>query len=149
MPGPAPMPTKLKIMPGNRGKRPLNDREPEPELKIPDKPDVLHGIAAEEWQRITKLLHELELLTEIDSTALAAYCQAYERWVMAEKEIRKHGMVIKAPSGYPVQSPYLSISNKALEHMKKFLVEFGMTPASRTRVKVPKKKDTKSDFGDI
>ena len=134
------MPTKLKILTGNRGGRPLNDKEPEPENKIPVKPRILQGIAKTEWHRITKLLHGLGLLTEIDRTALAAYCQAYERWVKAERKIRKDGMVVTSDNGFPCISPYISISNKALENMKKFLTEFGMTPASRTRVKVEKPK---------
>jgi phage terminase small subunit len=33
-----------------------------------------------------------------------------------------------------MQSPFLAVANKALEQMRAFLNEFGMTPASRTRV---------------
>ena len=46
----------------------------------------------------------------------------------------RYGAVIKAPSGFPVQSPFLAIANKAHEQMVKLLTEFGMTPAARTRV---------------
>lgn len=42
--------------------------------------------------------------------------------------------MVKAPSGFPVQSPFLAIANKALEQMTKLMIEFGMTPSSRTRV---------------
>jgi phage terminase small subunit len=44
--------------------------------------------------------------------------------------------VIKAPSGYPIASPYLSIANTAMAQMTRLLVEFGMTPSSRSRVAV-------------
>ncbi len=41
-----------------------------------------------------------------------------------------------APSGYPVQSPYLLIANKAMEQMEKMLSHFGMSPSTRTKVQV-------------
>lgn len=44
------------------------------------------------------------------------------------------GLFVKTPNGYPVQSPWLAVSNKAMELCRAFLAEFGMSPASRTRV---------------
>ncbi len=149
MTGPRPMPTRIKMLTGNRGKRPLGDREPEPKVRIPDKPAVLYGAAAEEWDRITELLYDLGLVTEIDRAALAAYCQCYGRWVQAEEQLKAEGLIIKTSTGYPIQSLYLSIANKALEQMKKFLVEFGMTPSSRTRVTTVGNKNKKTSFADI
>jgi len=149
MPGPTPTPTKLKLLTGNRGKRPLNDREPEPENRIPRKPPILRGKAATEWYRISKLLFDLEILTELDSTALAIYCQSWATWLDAEKAINKQGMVIKTQTGRTITNPYISIANKAAENMRKFLSEFGMTPASRTRIRIPIKKSPETSFGDI
>jgi len=34
-----------------------------------------------------------------------------------------------------IPNPYLTIANRAMDDMRRFAVEFGMTPASRTRVK--------------
>ena len=45
-------------------------------------------------------------------------------------------LLIRTPSGYPQQSPWLSIANKQLEVMARFMAELGMTPASRSRVNV-------------
>lgn len=143
------MPTKMKLLTGNRGKRPLNDQEPEPESRIPKKPVVLQGNAATEWYRITKQLDKIGLISEIDRSALAAYCQVYARWCEAEKELRKSGMIITSPNGYPILNPYLSIVNKCLEQMKSYMAEFGMTPASRSRVKVGDKKEKKNSFDDL
>ena len=74
------------------------------------------------------------VLTTIDRAALAAYCQAYGRWVEAEERLRETPMLFKTPSGYVQQSPLLGIINKQLELMGRYLVELGMTPASRSRV---------------
>jgi P27 family predicted phage terminase small subunit len=40
-----------------------------------------------------------------------------------------------------MQSPYLAILNKAIEQMRTFIVEFGMTPSSRARVTVTKPRE--------
>ena len=73
-------------------------------------------------------------MTVIDRAVLAAYCQAYGRWVEAEDKLRETPMLFKTPSGYVQQSPWLGIINKQLELMGRYMNELGMTPASRSRV---------------
>lgn len=137
-PGTKPKPSSMKILEGNRGKRPLNKDEPEPKGIMPQCPEHLDEGAKREWDNIVPMLSKLGLLTEVDGTALAIYCQAYSTWVEAVERIQKTGMIVKAPSGYPIQNPYLAIANKAVEQMNRFLTEFGMTPSSRSRIVVPK-----------
>lgn len=91
-------------------------------------------MALEEWNRIAPELHKLKILSRIHRAVLACYCQAWSRWVDAENNIRKYGAVVKTPKGYPIQSPYLSISNKAQEMMLKCATEFGLTPSSMSRI---------------
>ncbi len=43
-------------------------------------------------------------------------------------------MLLKLPSGYIQPSPWLSIANKQLELMAKYMAELGLSPVSRTRV---------------
>jgi P27 family predicted phage terminase small subunit len=45
--------------------------------------------------------------------------------------------MVKSPSGYPVQSPYVSIANRQTEIMMRIASEFGFTPASRSRISAP------------
>jgi P27 family predicted phage terminase small subunit len=135
MVGRKPVPTRLKLLKGNPGKRPLNNDEPRPEYKKPDCPDFLEGWAKEEWEYISDELFELGLLSQIDRTALAAYCKTYARWRQAEEEL-KTGMTATTESGWECQSVWLGIANRALELMHKFMTEFGMTPASRSRLSV-------------
>jgi phage terminase small subunit len=52
--------------------------------------------------------------------------------------VLKFGLVVKAQSGFPVQSPYLSIANQQSDRMLRLLIEFGCTPSSRSRVTVTK-----------
>lgn len=132
--GRRPVPTSLKLVRNNPGKRRLNDSEPEPETKLPAPPEHLSDEAKREWERAGELLAGMGLVSEFDRAALSACCQSWSRWVEAEESLRQYGVVVKSPSGYPMQSPFLAIANKAMEQMRSFLIEFGMTPASRTRV---------------
>jgi len=137
MRGRKPKPTVLKLLDGNPGKRPLNDQEPHPPQGIPNRPDWLDTEAQAEWDRVTAELSEMGLLTLADRAALAAYCTAWSRWVQAEDMVRKFGTIVKSPEkGFPMKSPYLSIADQALETMRKLMVEFGLTPSSRSRIRV-------------
>lgn len=153
-PGPKPLPTAVK---NNRGgaktyHRPMPKNEPKPKAStgIPRAPSRLNKIGQREWRRMAKELHGLGILTKIDLTALEMCCSAFSDWVYAQEQIKKHGMLIKSQSGFPMQSPYLQIGNKAFEKMLKILIEFGMTPSSRSRVTVKPKeeKDPLKDFQD-
>ena len=45
--------------------------------------------------------------------------------------------MVKSPSGYPMQSPYVSVANRQAEIMMRIASEFGFTPASRSRIATP------------
>jgi phage terminase small subunit len=45
--------------------------------------------------------------------------------------------MLKSPTGYPIQSPYLAIANRQAEIMLRVASEFGFTPASRSRISTP------------
>lgn len=138
MRGRKPKPTVLKVLEGNPGKRSINDREPAVPDGIPDCPDWLDAEAKAEWYRMAKVLKDMHLLSLADRTALAAYCVAYSRWVEAETQVKKYGMIVKSPhKGFPMKSPYLTVADQAMESMRKFMVEFGLTPSSRSRIRVP------------
>ena len=109
-------------------------------MRLPACPPHLQGEARKEWSRVGRKLLAFGLVTDIDRSALAIYCQAWARWVEAEQQLAKYGTVIKSPNGYPMQSPYLAIANKAMDQMAKILVEFGMSPSSRSRVTVQRQQ---------
>lgn len=141
-------PTVLKLLRGNPGKRELNGEEPRPVAAVPDCPAHLNDVAREEWSRLTRELSAVNLLTNLDRGSLAAYCVAWSRWCEAEQRVREMGAVVKSPTGFPIQNPYLAIANKAMEQMHKLAAEFGLTPSSRTRIKAPptKQRDEFAEF---
>ncbi|WP_436643985.1 phage terminase small subunit P27 family [Microbaculum sp. FT89] len=148
MRGRKPKPTKLKVLTGNPGKRPLNHHEPRPEPAVPDCPPELSDAAKHEWDRLVGELSKLNLLTHLDRAALAAYCNAYAMWVEAIEAIQKYGAMVKSPSGFPIQSPYVAIANRQAELMLRISAEFGFTPASRGRIAAPPKEQGELFEGD-
>ena len=134
MAGRKPKPTAVKKLEGNPGKRKLNTKEPVPAKGIPDCPEWLLPEAKKEWERLADLMNQMGVLTEVDMAAFAGYCQAYARWKAAEEFISKHGAIVKTPSGYWQQVPQVSIAQQYLKQMSKFCEQFGLTPASRSRI---------------
>ena len=134
MSGRRPKPTAIRRLEGNRGKRAWNHEEPVPPDALPRCPAHLAPVARAEWRRVARTLHTMGVLTTIDRAALAAYCQAYARWVEAEEKLKETPPLLKTPSGYVQQSPWLGIANKQLELMGRYMYELGMTPAARSRV---------------
>ena len=124
-------------------------REPRPrseKRRLPSPPDHVRNneMALAEWKRMGRILLDTGLLGNGDTSALAAYCIAYARWVDAENHLQptvdeegtlqKFGVIVKSRYGVLMPSPYLPIANRAMEQMTKLLGEFGMTPASRSRL---------------
>jgi P27 family predicted phage terminase small subunit len=136
MRGRKPKPTHLKLLEGNLGRRPPNLGEPKPRRAIPTCPAHLCPSAKAEWKRLACQLHSLGVLTELDRAPLAAYCQAYGRWVEAERKLKETPTLLKLPSGYLQHNPWLTIANKQLELMHKYMAELGLSPVARSRVDV-------------
>ncbi len=74
------------------------------------------------------------VITIVDRAVLAAYCQAYGRWVEAEPKLKETLLLFKTPSGYVQQSPWLNVANRQIELMGRYMAEIGLTPASRSRI---------------
>jgi P27 family predicted phage terminase small subunit len=147
MKGRKPKPTLTRKLDGNPGKRKINDREPVPPAGVPECPDHLDDEVRAEWFRTAAVLHEMGLLTKADRAALAAYCTVYSRWVHAEAQVKKFGSIVKSPEkGFPMKSPYLTIADQALEAMRKLMVEFGLTPSSRSRIRVPDDGEARAEL---
>ncbi|HMF62990.1 MAG TPA: phage terminase small subunit P27 family [Edaphobacter sp.] len=140
MPGPPPKPTALRIYEGNRGHQKLNDREPTPLIGAPEMPKHLTAIARKEWRRLVPLLLSMRVLSEADGVALAILCQAYGTLIEAQSLMvrsakgNRSTLLLQTKTGYLMQSPLLGIINAQAEIVSRMLQQFGMTPASRSRI---------------
>ena len=150
--GPLPKPAALKLLEGNAGKRSLDlAAGVNPRIEVPSPPKHLGVEGRKEWKRITPLLEELGLISGLDRSALALYCQAAGR--LAELETAFNGQVSRlvdegmdyadavykasysvTPSGYAQQSVIVQLIGKHREQLNRYLMHFGLSPAARGRV---------------
>lgn len=138
------MPTALREQEGTVGHNPNADEPIFPALdKIPDAPVFLNRWAKVEWKHVTPDLWSMGMLANCDVSALAAYCQAYGRWRMAEEGLtryaktkagKKHPLLLETKAGNMIQHPLVGIANKAYRDMVRLAAEFGLTPSARTQI---------------
>jgi P27 family predicted phage terminase small subunit len=147
--GPAPKPTSLVLLEGNPGRRPINRKEPKPRDKAPKCPEHLDERAKQEWKVLVPILKRMRVLSEADGIMLGNLCQAYSLLVKSQTKLNESGPLFKAPSGYPMANPLIGIINGCLETITKISREFGLTPASRTRIQVAGKDNASDDVLDF
>jgi P27 family predicted phage terminase small subunit len=134
--GRRPKPSAIKELAGNPGKRALNKKEPRPAAGIPECPAHIKGAGRTEWNRLIASLTEMKLLSSVDRAELSLCCSAWAMYVKASGKIEKEGEVIISDKGGMYQNPWVAIRNRSMEQVHKFYTEFGLTPSSRSRVKV-------------
>ena len=127
-------PTAIRLLEGNLGHVPINPAEPKFTGR-PICPMWLTPVAKTEWKRIVPKLIKLGVATEADQSALVGYCEAYARMREAAKDIQKRGVAMKNGNGTPIRNPAAGVFNDAVGTMMRIACEFGMTPASRTKIR--------------
>ncbi|MDB5294742.1 MAG: phage terminase, small subunit, putative, family [Phycisphaerales bacterium] len=135
--GPPPKPTALKIAEGNPGHEKINRLEPRPDVAAPNRPAWLTERAAAEWVRVVPELLSLGLLTRVDLAALACYCEAVSDLQGAIEMLAADGPTIDADSGYKLPHPAVAMKRAAMQAVRQFAAEFGLSPAARSRVAAP------------
>lgn len=137
--GPAPKPTRLKVLEGTF----RADRAPEAEVHysegVPSCPAHLGPAAKEEWKRIIPELSKVPgLLQLVDRAVVAGYCSNFALWAHAEDKMREDGLVVeyetKGGAVMSQQTAWVGIRNQALAQMLQYAQQLGFSPASRTRV---------------
>ena len=132
-------PTKLKILRGTFRKDRAPKREPNPRStkRVPAPPSYLGTVAKAEWRAVAAELHRQGLLTRVDRSVLASYCQMHAREQACGKVVDEMGTTFMTEKGYVVQRPEVAMEQKYAALKKQFAAEFGFTPSSRSRIEVP------------
>jgi P27 family predicted phage terminase small subunit len=156
MAGRRPKPTHLKIVTGNPGKRAINKREPKPKREIPSCPAYLSDTAKVAWGRLSVLIDRMGILTEADGAALERLCDCYAEILECRELIAKNGRTYASIRGLggedsPIEqvlmkaNPAVAMLADADRRFKSYLVEFGLTPAARSKVHGKSDDDEKTD----
>ena len=134
--GRKPKPTLAKVLAGDRPDR-VNRAEPRPDRSVPACPAHISADddARQAWDDIVPKLAALGVLSELDGHALALYCSTYSRWRRACEEVRTGGVTTFTDQGALKSNPAVSVASQCERFMTAILLEFGLTPSSRARVK--------------
>lgn len=139
MAGRRPTPSHLKVVRGTDRPDRMNDREPRPERAVPDRPSWIKGReAAAAWRHITAILDRMGVLTEADSVAVEGLVVAYLEWRAAARSVLEDGF--EKEDGK--RSASSVAASDAWKRLRLMLVEFGMTPAARAKVKTAEDIDS-------
>ena len=149
MAGRKPLPTQLKLVKGTARPHRMNPAEPQPVVATPAPPEHLDEAAAGKFTELAELLARHGVMTELDAGALARYAVIWRRWLEAEAEVKRRGPVVKTAGGNIIQNPFLSVANKCLAQMGQIESEFGLTPSSRTRIRMAAPAETRDPFEDF
>jgi P27 family predicted phage terminase small subunit len=106
------------------------DGEPGADGVIPTKPDwLIDEVAVAEWSRVVPLLADMNVLSSIDGTALAMYCDAYADFVSYQQ-------LHQQARTNDLRKVFARLKRQAAEQTMKAAALFGMTPAARTGLNV-------------
>jgi P27 family predicted phage terminase small subunit len=96
----------------------------------PDAPDILNGVALNEWNRVTPELSRLGLLTIFDRSILTQYCLLWEELYLNKQAFR----LAKTDEEKEAAKPLSAAWNTQFKQIQQ---ELGFTIASRSGLRMP------------
>jgi P27 family predicted phage terminase small subunit len=91
--------------------------------------------AAAHWDHVLDLMESAGTLSLLDADALGLYVDAWNRYREARARCRREGWVVTTAHG-TYRSPWYGIMIDALKTMQTYGDRFGLTPRSRSRLKL-------------
>jgi len=138
MPGPPKTPTHLALVKGNPSKRGINKKEPKPPSGVPPIPKHLDKMGKYWFKRIGEELDAVGVMTTLDGKALELLIEAYTEYRQHCDVLTEEGYTYKTVSatGEDIVKahPAAVMKSDAWKRIRAMLSEFGMTPASRSKV---------------
>lgn len=151
------IPSKMKILKGTFRANEAPKNEPDPDVldAAPRPPSHLNRWAKQMWKDTAVELLSLGMLTKIDLYSLEILCEQYGIY----RELKDAITHIETPGGSRIKisiAKYLAGQNSqtipeyagmrsAFERYTALLKEFGLSPASRSRIDVPQKEPKSRD----
>lgn len=135
--GPRPTPTKLLMLRGSkRGKARAKRGEVQPPAAVLAAPIWLNEAGQAHWRETAPLLHQLGLLTALDSNAWAMACVAFARARALDDIVEREGMLLPTAREGLKPHPALRASEREWDIYMRLAKEFGATPAARVNLNV-------------
>jgi P27 family predicted phage terminase small subunit len=124
----------LKIIAGTDQPCRINKDEPQPKSDNIRPPRGLNRRTKTVFNHLLEQLLECRVATEIDAIALGMLATAIVEMNDIQASLEKTGVMVRGRHGYPVISPLFRAARQKQADVRSMLIEFGMTPSSRTRV---------------
>lgn len=148
--GPAAKPVELKVLEGNRGKRPLTvnlDSTFRPETGLPSVPKGLSPGARKVWKRLGNELLRYNLISVVFSDMFEELCETISDVKELRHSLRARQNKLRedgrdpmeafeqiSPNGHVQQHPRYQILKSERQMMMSLLAKFGLSPAEQANV---------------
>lgn len=132
-PGPVPKPTAVRILHGDHLER-VNKAEPIPRNALPECPADVAPAVREIWDYAVAELAVMGVAKAADRDTLRTFCEAVVVHRRAARECARAPLLIVGAHGNKVKNPAFQILRDAAVTVRLFVAEFGLTPASRSRI---------------
>jgi P27 family predicted phage terminase small subunit len=162
--GPAPKPSELRKLEGLRAHRPLPENEPQYPSRLPRKPKKISAAASKIWDELVAEMGGVAILRSVDRRALWQLCEdeailaeAYDGlWklsAMLRKKAEAEGKTLPAgpvaalltmTNGRVAMAAIRDLAARTIVERR----EFGLTPASRTRVTSDSRQNAQDPLDD-
>ncbi len=142
----------FKALKGTERKNQTNHEAPTPESAVPCAPAHISARAAEWFGRITSRLEAMGCASASHTEMLALLARRLAEIEHYDELIEQHGAVyeVATKEGSVLKgNPAVRMKSDAMRHAHSLLVEFGLSLAAISKVKVPEKKQDSAwkDFG--
>lgn len=148
--GPAPKPTELRILHGEKNKNRINTAEPKPTAVEIRCPAHLSPGAKRVWRRLAPDLIAKRVLTAWDVDEFASFCDAADRHREASVELDRSGTVVEEPivsktgevvGHRMVLSKWWQVWKGSSEVMLRCGARFGLSPSDRSQLSIKGDRD--------
>lgn len=139
------IPTTIKASRGTLQPCRTNPNEPDYILmgSVPEPPEWLGEVGRKIYFDTAADLLSQRILTRISYPMFLMYCVEVEKYLMAAEQLKKLSMVYKSATSEPKVNPWQRIASDSLANAMRIASEFGITPASSSKVKAEPIQDAK------
>ncbi len=111
-------------------------------------PAWLSTRAKKEYKRLLDNIRDMEMLGDLDANNLACYCNAFDKYLIAEKDVSERGTIIEGR-----ENPSVLLQIKFAKEMREFGKQCGLSIDSRLKFAAVKLQETEEnitdEFGEI
>lgn len=134
--GRKPVPTALKLLRGNPGKRRINRDEPQPDALEVACPEVLEDpVARAEWTRAIVPAIRIGQITSADYVLATAHCELFATWRAQTAAAAAGPLTVEVGKHkYKVPNPARVMAHKTLVLLASIDEKLGFSPTSRSKV---------------